>query len=307
MAELSLPLPASSLTLRHALLALAVTFVWGTNFVIIRIGLAHLPPLLFAALRFTLVAFPAIFFLKRPQVPWRMLGAYGLFIGAGQFGILFIAMKSSISPGLASLVVQSQVFFTIGLAMMINRERLRIYHVAALVLAFAGLGVILTHANKDAATPLGLALTLVAAASWAAGNAVSKAVGKVDMLAFVVWSALFAVPPLFVFSLIFDRRQAIEAGLTHATLGTWAAVVWQSVGNSMFGYAVWGWLLARYPAATVSPLSLLVPVFGMAASAWWLAEPLPGWKLGAAALIMAGLALNIIWPRVAARLGASPA
>jgi O-acetylserine/cysteine efflux transporter len=273
--------------------------VWGTNFVVIRAGLQHLPPLLFATLRFTLVAFPAIFFLKRPAVSWRLMAAYGVFIGAGQFGLLFIAMKSSITPGLASLVVQSQVFFTIGLAMAFERERIRIFQIAALVLAFTGLGLILAHVSADAATPLGLVLTLGAAASWAAGNTISKAIGKVDMLAFVVWSALFAIPPLFGFSLVFDGWPAIQQAASHAPLSAWAAVAWQSVGNSMFGYAVWGWLLARYPAATVSPLALLVPVFGIATSAWLLAEPLPAWKLVAAALIMAGLVLNMIWPRLA--------
>ena len=301
MAELAVPSPArTTLTISHALLALAVMIVWGTNFVVIRAGLQHLPPLLFATLRFTLVAFPAVFFLKRPAVPWRLLAAYGVFIGAGQFGLLFIAMKSSITPGLASLVVQSQVFFTIGLAMAIDRERIRVFQVAALLLAFTGLGVILAHAGADAATPLGLILTLGAAASWAGGNMMSKAAGRVNMLAFVVWSALFAAPPLLVLSLIFDGWPAIRQGVMQATVGTWAAVIWQSVGNSMFGYAVWGWLLARYPAATVTPMSLLVPVFGMAASAWLLAEPLPGWKIAAAALIMAGLVLNLIWPRLIA-------
>ena len=293
-----LPPARMTLTLSHTLLALAVMVVWGTNFVVIRAGLQHLPPLLFATLRFTLVAFPAVFFLKRPAVSWRLMAAYGLFIGAGQFGLLFIAMKSSITPGLASLVIQSQVFFTIGLAMAFERERIRLFQIAALILAFTGLGLILAHAGANSATPLGLVLTLGAAASWAVGNTISKAIGKVDMLAFVVWSALFAIPPLLVFSLIFDGWPAIRAGVIHATPATWAAVAWQSVGNSMFGYAVWGWLLARYPAATVSPLALLVPVFGMAASAWWLAEPLPGWKLAAAALIMAGLVLNLVWPRL---------
>ena len=293
-----LPPARMTLTLSHTLLALAVMVVWGTNFVVIRGGLQHLPPLLFATLRFTLVVLPAIFFLRRPAVSWRLMAAYGLFIGAGQFGLLFIAMKSSITPGLASLVIQSQVFFTIGLAMAFERERIRLFQIAALILAFTGLGLILAHAGANSATPLGLVLTLGAAASWAVGNTISKAVGKVDMLAFVVWSALFAIPPLLVFSLIFDGWPAIRAGMIHATPATWAAVAWQSVGNSMFGYAVWGWLLARYPAATVSPLALLVPVFGMAASAWWLAEPLPGWKLAAAALIMAGLVLNLVWPRL---------
>jgi len=301
MAELAVPLPIrTSLTLTHVLLALVVMVVWGTNFVVIRVGLLHLPPLLFAAMRFTLVAIPAVFFLKRPAVPWRLLMGYGVLIGAGQFGLLYIAMKSSITPGLASIVVQSQAFFTIGLAMAIDRERVRMFQVAALVLAFVGIGVILAHAGANAASPLGLVLTLGSGLGWAGGNMMSKAAGKVNMLAFVVWSALFAAPPLFLFSLLFDGWPAIVQGVTHAPPGAWAAVVWQSVGNSMFGYGIWGWLLARYPAATVAPMSLLVPIFGMAASAWLLAEPLPSWKIAAAALIMAGLVVNLLWPRLTA-------
>ena len=284
------PLPWS-----HAVLALAVMAVWGANFVVIRIALAHLPPLLLASLRFTFVVAPAILFIKRPTVPWRHLAAYGLLIGAGQFGLLFIAMRSSITPGLASLVMQAQVFFTIGLSMALTREKVRSHQWGALVLAFAGLGVILAHAGKGA-TPLGLGLTLCAAMSWAGGNAVSRASGRVNMLAYVVWSSLFAVPPLIVLSLIFDGWPAVRAGLAQADAATWAAVLWQSVGNSLFGYAAWGWLLARHPAATVTPMALLVPVFGMAASAWWLSEPLPAWKLAAAGLIMSGLALNLFWP-----------
>jgi O-acetylserine/cysteine efflux transporter len=293
---------AAPLPWTHALLALAVMAVWGTNFVVIRIALQHLPPLLLAALRFTLVVAPAILFVKRPAVPWRRLAAYGLLIGAGQFGLLFIAMRTQISPGLASLVIQTQVFFTIGLAMWITRERVRAYQGLALVLAFAGLGVILAHAGKGSATPAGLALVLLAALCWAGGNAVARASGKVDVLAYVVWSSLFAAPPLLALSLIFDGWPAIRAGLAQADAATWAAVAWQAVGNSLFGYAAWAWLLARHPAATITPMALLVPVFGMAASALWLGEPLPPWKLAAAALIMSGLALNLAWPALRARL-----
>ena len=78
-------------------------------------------------------------------------------------------------------------------------------------------------------------------------------------------------------------------------------VAWQSWGNSLFGYAAWGWLLARHPAATITPMALLVPVFGMGASTWWLGESLPAWKLVAAALVMGGLAVNLLWPTIKRR------
>lgn len=290
---------STSLSLRDALLTLAVMVVWGTNFVVIRIGVDHFPPLLFACLRFAFALLPAVFFLKRPAVPWSKLAAYGLLIGAGQFGLLFIAIKGFIAPGLASLVVQSQSFFTILLAAAITRERVQPFQFVGLLLAAVGIGVILWHADGTT-TPLGITLVLAAALCWAGGNIVSRSTPGVDMLAYVVWTSLFAVPPLFILSWLIEGWPAMRDGLTGAPLAAWAAALWQAVGNVMFGYAVWGWLLSRYAAATVAPTALLVPVFGMGAAAIWLGEPLPGWKFLAAGLVLSGLCINILWPRFAA-------
>ncbi len=285
----------TSLTLRHFLLALAVVAVWGSNFVVIKLALGQMPPLLFATLRFAVVVFPMVFFLKRPAVPWRNLAGYGLLIGVGQFGLLFVAMNGHISPGLASLVIQVQVFFTIGLAMALAGEGLQRVQWLALALGAAGLGVIVAHTDGST-TLLGLGLILLAALAWAGGNLVSRAAGRINMVAYVVWSSLFAVPPLFALSLWVEGWDALAAGVQGAGWDAWVAVAWQAWGNSIFGYAAWGWLLARYSAATITPMALLVPVFGMASSAWWLGEPLPAWKLGAAALVLSGLALNLLWP-----------
>jgi O-acetylserine/cysteine efflux transporter len=295
------------LPLRHFLLALAVVAVWGTNFVVIRLVLDRMPPLAFATLRFFFALVPAVFFLPRPKASWRNLAAYGLLIGAGQFGLLYLAMRHDIAPGLASLVIQLQVFFTIGLAMALTHERVQPFQLLALLLAVAGIVLIGLHTDASAArggttTGLGLVLILLAALAWAGGNTVSRRAGRIDMLAYMVWSSLFAVLPLAVLSLAFEGWPAIDSGLRGADAATWAAVLWQSVGNTLFGYAAFGWLLSRHPAATIAPMSLLVPVFGMAASFVWLGEPLPPWKLVAAALVIGGLALNVLWPRLAPRL-----
>jgi O-acetylserine/cysteine efflux transporter len=286
-------------------LALAVVTVWGTNFVVIRLGLDALPPLLFATLRFALAVVPLVFFVRRPAVAWRDLALYGLFIGVGQFGLLFIAIDGFIAPGLASLVVQIQVVFTIGLAMRGSGERLQPVQFAALALALAGIGVILGHTGGST-TPLGVALVLGAALAWSLGNMVSRRIGKVDMLAFMVWSSIFAVPPLLVLALLFEGGPRMATALAAATPAVWAAVAWQSVGNTLFGYGAWGWLLARYPAASVAPMTLLVPVFAMSAAAVFLNEPLPPWKLLAAALIIGGLAVNLFGPRLMARRAVTP-
>jgi O-acetylserine/cysteine efflux transporter len=290
----------NGLPLRAFLLALAVVAVWGTNFVVIRIGLDALPPLLFAALRFTLAAFPLVFFVKRPQVAWRDLALFGLFIGVGQFGLLFIAINGFIPPGMASLIVQTQVIFTIALAMRGGGERLAPVQYLALALALAGVGVILAHTGGET-TLTGVLLVIGAAFCWSLGNMVQRRVGKVDVLGFIVWSSLFAILPLFALAFAFEGAAAITTALAAATPAVWAAVAWQSVGNTMFGYGAWGWLLARYPAGTVAPLALLIPVFGMGSAALFLGEPLPPWKLLAAALIIGGLAINMFGPGLVAR------
>jgi O-acetylserine/cysteine efflux transporter len=283
------------LPLSHLLLALSVVFVWGTNFVVIRWGLDGLPPFLFATLRFALSALPWLLFIPRPTAPWRKIATFGVLLGVGQFGLLFLAMRSSISPGLASLVVQLQVFFTIGLSLWLMGEKVRGYQVIGLLLALAGLGVIAAHLDATV-TLLGIGLVLGAAFFWSLANLTVKSLGPVNMLHFMVWSSLFAVPPLFALSWLFEGPQLMAESVRQASTLVWASVLWQAVGNTLYGYGLWNWLLARHPAATVTPLALLIPVFGMGASALSLGESLPGWKLGAAALVLMGLAVIVCWP-----------
>lgn len=287
----------SHLPFTHLLLAIAVTAVWGSNFVVIKMGLGDLPPLFFATLRYCLVIFPWIFFVRRPKVVWWHLAAYGILIGVGQIGLVYIALSNDISAGLASVILPTNAFFTIGLSMWIRRERIHTFQIFALSLAATGLVVILMNGGYEA-TILGVMLTLMAAFSWAIANIIAKSDAHVNMLAYVIWSGLFAIPPLFLLSYFFEGWPAIQAGLSHATVGTWLAVLHQALSNTLFGYGVFAWLLARHPAATITPFSLLAPIFGMSSAAIFLSEPLQSWKLLAASLVLSGLILNILWPRL---------
>jgi O-acetylserine/cysteine efflux transporter len=287
----SAELPAS-----HLLLALAIVAIWGTNFVVMKNCLASFPPFYFAALRYLFVLLPLIFFLPRPKVSWVNLCIYGLATGLGQFGILYYAVNSQISPGLASLVVQTQVFFTIGFAMLFAKERLRRYQVVAVAIAMTGLGIIALHTDATT-TFLGLALVVFAGFSWGIANTASRQAGTINMLSYVVWASVFSIPPLFLIALFF------EGGASHlwdvtlsASLAAWIGVLWQSWANTLFGYAAWAWLLSRHPAAVVAPAPLLVPIFGMGASAFFLDESLPAWKVMAASLVIIGLIVNLFWP-----------
>jgi len=291
--------------LNHLLLAVLITFIWGTNFVVIKFGITAFPPFLFATLRFLASTVPWIFFIRRPAVPWRTLATVGVLLGAGQFGLLFFAMRRDITPGLASLLMQSQVFFTIVLALLVRRESIRPVQVLALALALVGVALIGWHTlgRADAAiTGLGFSLVLGAALSWAVANLVVKAAGRVNMLAFMVWCSLFAMLPLALLALWADPVPDLASAIRGASLAAWVAVIWQAVGNTLIGFGVWNWLLLRHPATSVAPLSLLVPVFGMTAAAIVLGEPLPVWKVIAAGLIIAGLSLNFIAAGAARRV-----
>ena len=289
---------SNQLPLSHLLLALAIVAVWGTNFVVIKLSLDAFPPFLFAALRFTFAFLPLAFFIPRPKVSWGNLCAYGLAIGVGQFGILFFAIDGRISPGLASLVVQTQVFFTIGLAMFFAKERLRLYQVIAVSIAMTGLGTIALHTDADT-TFIGLALIVFAGLSWGIGNTVSRSAGSINMLSYVVWASAFSLPPLFLISWIFEGGwEQMSSSISSAPMGAWIGVFWQSWGNTIFGYAAWAWLLSKHPAAAVAPAPLLVPIFGMGASAYFLSEPLPLWKILAAGLVITGLVINLFWPNL---------
>ncbi|MFT5136679.1 MAG: O-acetylserine/cysteine efflux transporter [Arenicella sp.] len=278
--------------LQHQALALFVVFIWGTNFVFIRVGLDELPPFTFAALRFFIVAFPLLLFFPRPKIAWVFLVAYGVLIGFGQFGLLFWAMQENISPGLASLIIQIQVFFTILLSAALMSETVNAKQMAALFLCLVGLAVIIVFTDGET-TAIGIMVILVAALSWALGNVVVKQAGSVNALGFIVWSALFSIPPLALMAWFYEGPTIIVDSISHLSWQGWGVVLWQSVGNTLIGYGLWNMLLVRYHAALVAPWALLVPVFGMSASAIMLGELMPWWKLLAIGLILAGLSLNM--------------
>jgi O-acetylserine/cysteine efflux transporter len=284
----------------HLLLALVVVAIWGVNFAIIEIGLREVSPLALGVWRFALAIFPWIFFVKRPEVPMRLVALYGLLIFAMQFGFLFTGMKLGMSAGLSSLILQLQVFFTIGLSVLLLGERPAIWQLGGAVLAFAGVGVVALNVGGDV-TLVGLALLVAAAASWGSGNVVSKLISRqaamASMLGLVVWGSLFALPPLAAVALLVDRDAFLASfvGLDWVSLGSIAYIVYLS---TLFCFAAWSTLLGRYPVSTVAPFTLLVPVFGFLGSAVLLGEPLQDWKLAASGLVVAGLCLNLFGPRL---------
>jgi len=273
------------------LLALLTVMIWGMNFVVIKLGLAGLPPLLFSALRFVFAALPLVFFIKRPAIPWRYLAGFGLFQFALQFSLLFSGMQLGIGAGLASLVIQLQAFFTIGLAVLLLAERPLLMQLAGALVALAGIALVASHLEAQA-TVTGFLLVIGAGLSWASANIVTKKIGKVNPLALMAWGSLMAAPPLLLASALLEGPAAWHGAFAHFGWVSVAAVFYQSYPNTIVGYGIWTILMRKYPAATVAPFSLLVPLVGMVSAATLLGETLQWWKIVAGLLVLGGLALN---------------
>jgi O-acetylserine/cysteine efflux transporter len=270
---------------RHLLLVVAVMAVWGFNFVPIHWGLESFPPLLFAALRFTLVAIPAIFFLKPPKIHWSYVVGVGLFLSALQFSLLFVSMDKGLPAGLASVVVQLQPLFTVVLAVMFLGERPTKGQLLGSGIALAGIGVIAT--GRAEAVPLvAIFLAIAASASWGAGNVIVRKAQAPDPIALLVWSSLVAIPPLV--GLSFALEGAPEVHLSGSGV---AGLLYVALLASGFGYGAWAWLLKHYEAAKVAPFTLLVPVTGIG-SAWIVLGEVPNTtEAVGAAIVLAGIAV----------------
>lgn len=276
--------PGNDLPMRPRDIALAVALMaaWGINFVAIDIGLDRMPPLLFSALRFALAALPAIFFVGRPQVPWRWVLAVGFSLGVVKFGLLFAGMAAGMPAGLTSLVLQSQAVFTVVFAVALLGERPKARQWTGLAVAAAG---ILLVAARFTAGPVGaFVLVLAASAAWGLSNLAMRRAAPPDMLRFMVWVSAVATLPLAGLSLILERPS-----LPRFDLPLVGALLYIAGISTLAGFAVWGALIRRYGAATVAPFSMLVPIFGMASATLFLGETLHPSDLAAAALVIGGV------------------
>lgn len=283
------------------LLALATVTIWGVNFVVMRIGLDYLPPILFTALRFAFAALPLAFFVRRPDVPFRLLAGYGLFQFALQFTLLFSGLRLGFPPGLASLVIQLQAFFTIGLAVLVLHERPLVVQLGGACIALGGMALVAMHLEARA-TLIGFAMVVTAGMCWAAANIFTKKIGKTNPMALVVWGSLIATPPLALASLAIEGPAAWVQAFSHLGWTAVGTVLFQSYPNTIIGFGIWSVLMRKYPTATIAPFTLLVPVAGMLSAAFFLGEPLQWWKITAGMMVLGGLALN----QFGARLFLSP-
>lgn len=256
------------------ILALLVVIVWGANFTVIKLGLAGVPPMLLAALRYTIVALPAIAFVKRPSVGWKYIVAYGMTVGFGQFSCLFYALNIGMPAGVSSVIVQSQAFFTSIFATILLKESLKGNQILGLFVSAIGLCFIGGNigVNGLSSIPIeGFVLTLIAASFWGISNIIIRYASKqatsegktLDMLSMIVWSSLIPPLPFLIIASLLDTPKTLLYSLSNLNLLSVFSVLYLAFGATVFGYGIWSILLAKYPTSKVAPLSFLVPITGL--------------------------------------------
>ncbi len=281
------------MSIRHVLLAIFVTAIWGVNFVVIKVGVGEIPPLLLASIRFALTALPFVFFIPRPKCSWKLVVGFGLALGVVKFGLIFTSVSLGMPAGLTSVVLQVQAFFTVFLAIIIFKEKPKRLQLVAGSIAIAGL-IIISTSRAASADLLPFLLVIMAAMAWAIANLLTSKAGKINMLSFLVWSSLVSPVPLFLLSLTFEGWGEIQAAMTGLTLTGIGAIAFLVYISTTLAFGSWSWLISRYSASIVAPFSLLVPVFGLTSAYFLIGETIaPTEAIGSVLLVLA-LGINIL-------------
>jgi len=285
------------MTKKDGLLALLVTFIWGINFSVIKLGLGSMDPFVLASLRFFLTAIPLVFFLPRPEVKFSMLILYGLLFGVGLWGMVNLGIHLGASPGVASLLVQLSAFFTIIFGYFFFSEKLNSKQIAAMLVSLCGLAILIFSSNKSS-NLVALLFVVLGALSMGLSNVMIKKLSPKNVFSFMAWSSLFAPIPLLVLAVLTNENLTLASAFS--SIDGWGvfSISFQVYITTLFAYWVWNNLLKKYPISTVAPISLLVPVFGFIGSAVIFHEELTAIKLLSSGLILLGLVIFVLSNRV---------
>ena len=284
----------------HLFLLLLAVAIWGLNFVVIKVALTASPPIFLCFARFLFSALPAIFFIKRPPIPFKVLCLYSFVMFVVQFSLLFGAMHLGITAALASILIQLQSFFAILFAVVFMGEKFHRMQAAGFAMAFLGLALVAMQVGGDL-TFLGLFLIVSAAVMWAAGSAIVKKLSLRGGLSLVVWGSLIACPPLFLASYFIEGPALIIETIQGLDWVSFLSILYIAYFATVFAFGTWNRLLSYYPLSRLAPFTLLVPIVGSISSALLLGEPLQWWKIAAAILILSGLALHLSAGKAATR------
>lgn len=285
------------MTKRDLSIALFITFIWGINFSFIKLGLSSLDPFMLAALRFFLCCFPLVFFIKKPDVEFKYIVSYGLLFGVGLWGVLYLGMYFGVSAGVASIVLQLGVFLTVILSYIILNEKIYIYNKIAFIVALIGIFLIFLL-DDGTVTVLGMMFVILSSVSFAFLQIIVKKAKTKDVFSFLVYSTLFPPIPLLLLSYITNGDVVFIDFFSNIDSNAIISILFQVYPTTLFGYYIWNILLNKYKVSQISPLSLLIPIFGLLGSYLFFNEEVGFYKILASLIIVLGLVINTFGAKV---------
>ncbi|WP_425642205.1 EamA family transporter [Marinomonas gallaica] len=281
------------MTRQDSLLLVLLMALWGFNFSVIKLGVNNIDPFLLTALRFSLAVLPLIFFVRRPNVPWRYLMAYGLTFGVGVWGLTTLSVSAGLSSGLASLLLDMSVISSLLVGRYLLKEQVTVSKVLGSVLALIGLSVIIWHQDATV-TPLGIALVLSASVFWSINGLIVKRSGTRAVFAFNIWGMVFAPIPLFVLALCVSGPSSVMQSIADINGSVLFSAAFQAYPTTLLGYWFWNKMIVKYSVSSVAPMTLLVPVFALIGGYLFFGESLDAAQAIAAVIILLGVAVSEI-------------
>ncbi|WP_067093981.1 EamA family transporter [Marinomonas atlantica] len=281
------------MTRQDSLLLVLLMALWGFNFSVIKLGVNNIDPFLLTALRFSLAVLPLIFFVRRPNVPWRYLMTYGLTFGVGVWGLTTLSVGAGLSGGLASLLLDMSVISSLLVGRYLLKEHVTVSKVLGSLLALLGLGLIIWH-QDGTVTPLGLALVLSASVFWSINGLIVKRSGTREVFAFNIWGMAFAPIPLLLLALIVSGPASVMQSIADINGSVLFSAAFQAYPTTLLGYWFWNKMIVKYSVSSVAPMTLLVPVFALIGGYIFFGESLDVVQAIAAVVILLGVAVSEI-------------
>ena len=286
MTPISSP-PVPRLTPLDIVMGVIVALTWGMGIVFSKAAIAHFPPILLMALRFTLTAAVLVWFTRPPVGQLRALFGIALIASALQYSLTFTGLKG-LDAGVAALIVQLEVPFLTLVGAIALKERPGWGKWAGIAIAFFGVWQI-SGAPQIAAAWGSVLLVVGGAFTWAIGQAMIRNLRDISGLTVTAWIAVMAAPQLYAasFAIEKDQWQAIQS----AGWVVWGTVLYLGLVMTAFGYFLWYTLIRRNPVSMVAPFLLLLPVFAVLGGALFLGERLSQQVLLGGGIVIAGVAL----------------
>jgi O-acetylserine/cysteine efflux transporter len=275
-------------------LVVAVALLWGFNFVVIKWGIESIDPAMMTALRFFFTSVPLIFFVKKPTINLAVVAMYGVFFGAGIWGLVNLSIALGTPSGMSSLLLQSSAFLTVLVAVLFFDEKINNVKKVGIGVAFIGFSMVLLF-RSEAVSFTGVVLVILAAVFWTICNVIIKKYKPADIVGFIVWSSLFVPVPVIVFSIgqefYISGLMSVDSLLKFPSAKAWVSILFQSYVVTLLGYGIWTWAITKHGLSNVAPFSLLIPVSGLFFGWLLYDEALSAASIIGSLFILLGLAL----------------